>query len=70
MCSICSYMADEDPVKLEPKVVLAMIARRMTAASGKELDHLTQLVDKVIGFSEPENRETPAGLMQNRKGES
>jgi hypothetical protein len=63
MCDICKYMADEDPVKLNPATVLGLIAAKMKSAKKGDLDHLTALVDKVIGFKEPENRETPAGLM-------
>lgn len=67
MCAICTYLSDEDPVKLDQKVVLNMIAERMTGASGKQLDHLTELVDRVIGFSEPKTEEIASGLMQKEK---
>jgi hypothetical protein len=70
MCDVCRYLSDEDPVKLDQKVVLDMIATRMKNAKGKALDHLTELVDRVIGFKEPVNQETPSGLMQNRRNRS
>ena len=68
MCDICDYMADEDPVKLDSKIILEMIAARMKNASTKQLTHLTGVVDKVIGFVEPENRETPSGLLKKKGG--
>lgn len=67
MCTICDYMADQDPTEIKPETVLNMVAERMKTAKGKALDHLTELVDTVIGFKEPENQETPVGLTPGSK---
>ena len=63
MCDICLSLGDENPINLNPEQVLAMIAKAMASAKGKKLDHLTELVDKVIGFAEPKSQETASGLM-------